>query len=896
MLKNLPIKLKLILLAGVPVVGALVLSYLVASDAQRRLESAQALGSIEDLAHLAETISDTVDSIQEERTATAYTLGKDGSPAKEVIEQRKRVDAQVENLARFFQARDTSALPKRLAAGIRRAQETLARRDEVRKSLESDDVKLEDFTTFTEGINKDLTGATAALTTLSDDGVMLRNISGLVSVMELKERASRERALLAYVFAKSAYPPGGYKSMVNLVTEQEVFEQVLRQSTSHDLVSLYDSLLKGKDMDRAAEIRQIGLDTMDDEFGVDPVEWLRVQGVKVDILRDLSQKLNARVRDAALVRLKSAKEAVRTSFGVSGAVVLCSLILAMVISLGISRGVHALVSAASTVQHKQDFTVRAEKKSDDELGALTDAFNHMLDGIQKRDSELEHHRENLEKTVEARTAELGKRNEAMRVVLDNVEQGLATINVDGTLETERSAAFNQWFEKARTEEHPLFADVLAANDNNMKGMLELGWEGLTDGFLPPDLAADQIPKKLVRDGRHYQLTYKPMGGEDDFHGALLMVNDVTEEVARQKKEAEQRELIAVFEAVMRDRTGFIEFFNDTERLSMDVIADHIADDAVLKRVIHTIKGNSGIYGISSVAECCHQLETACIDEERRPNQAERASLEAVWGSFAERVRLFANQSEENIIEVQYPELEKIIALAKARQPHTRLVDCLEALKHEPTEVRFARIGEQAGRLCERLGKEKIKVEIEGNHVRLPTDRWGEFWSSYIHVVRNAVDHGIESPEERIEAGKPRGGTIKLVSKVEGTDFIIEMSDDGRGVDWDKVTAKAEKLGLPTKSRTDLVNALFSDGLSTRDEASDTSGRGVGMSAVKDAVTQMHGSIGISSAAGRGTTVKVKIPVKGNDVPGPLSIRPGVRPSIAPPPSSVGSSPISIKVS
>lgn len=895
MLKNLPIKLKLILLAGVPVVGALLLSYLVASDAQRRLESAQALGSIEDLAHLAATISETVDAIQEERTVTAYTLGKDGNIAEETKKSRERVDSQVGRLKEFFDSRDTTALPPRLAAGIKSAQEKLAKRAEVRKSLEGDDVKLEELSSYTEGINHDLIGATAALTTLSDDGVMLRNISGLVSVMELKERASRERALLAFVFAKSAYPPGGYKSMVNLVTEQEVFDQVLRQSTSPDLVELYDSRLKGKEMDRAAEIRTVGLETMDDEFGIDAEEWLKVQGAKVDILRGLSAKLNERVREAALARLKSAKESVRTSFAVSGGVVLVSLILAIIISMGISRAVHALASAASTVQHKQDFSVRAEKKSEDELGALTDAFNHMLDGIQKRDSELEDHRANLEKTVEARTAELGKRNEAMRVVLDNVEQGLATINFDGTLEPERSAAFNRWFEQAGSEDHPAFADVLAANDNNMKGMLELGWEGLTDGFLPPDLAADQIPKKLIRNGRQFELTYKPMGGEDDFQGALLMVSDVTEEVARQKKEAEQREMIAVFEAVMKDRTGFIEFFNDTERLVMDVIGDHIQDEAVLKRVIHTIKGNSGIYGIHSVAHDCHELEQACIDEDRRPSLDERARLEAVWGSFAARVRLFADQSEDDIIEVQYPELERIISATKARQPHTKLQEQLEALKHEPTEVRFARIGEQTKKLAEKLGKADIKIEVEGNHVRLPSDRWGDFWGAYIHVVRNAVDHGIESPEERKAAGKEEGGCIKLVSKVEGSDFVIEMTDDGRGVNWEKVAEKAEKAGLPFKTRTDLVDALFSDGLSTRDEASDMSGRGVGMSAVKDAVRAMHGTIGISSVSGRGTTVRVKVPMKGNDLPSPMSRRPGVRPSIAPPPSSANG-PMSIKVS
>ncbi len=630
MLKNLPNELKLILLAGVPVLGALILSYLVAVDAQRRLDSAKALGSIEDLAQLASTISKTVDALQKERTASAFALGRRASVREATTHERERVEVQVKALGAFFESRDTSALPPRLAEGIARAQQKLSKRVEMRKKLDEESVqkedavvespeealdaelaaalgedaelaaalgeentdggaKLEDAVSLYDAVNADLIAATAALTSLSDDGVMLRNISGLVSVMELKERASRERGLLAYVFSESAYPPGGYKILVNLVTEQEVFDKVFRQTTSADLVTLYDSGLEGSEMDRAGEMRKIALDTMDDNFGIKAQEWVDVQGKKLNIFRDLSVTLNDRVKEAALARLREAKGAVSTSFAVSGGVVLFSLILAVIISLGISRSVGVLASAASTVKDKQDFSVRAEKMSEDELGSLTDAFNHMLDGIQARDKELADHRANLEATVEKRTAELAKRNEAMRVVLDNVEQGLATINIDGTLEPERSAAFDSWFHDEGIKKDAQFSDILAANDNNLQLMLELGWEGFTDGFLPLDVAADQIPRKLVRGEQHFDLTYKPMGSEGDFHGALLMVSDVTEEIARNKKEAEQREMIAVFEAVMKDRGGFIEFFNDAERMVMDIVQDRIADEAVLKRVVHTGK-------------------------------------------------------------------------------------------------------------------------------------------------------------------------------------------------------------------------------------------------------------------------------------------------------------------
>ena len=881
MLHRLPIKIKLFLLAGVPVVGALVLSYLVASDAQRRLESAESLGSIEDLAKLAETISLVVDDLQDERMATAYALGRAEAAGTELSTRRKKVDASVAKLEDFFTTRNTEALPARLSDGIHSATERLKSRGVLRRAVDAREAKLEELSETTHAAISDLIGATAALTTLSDDGVMLRNISGLVSVMELKERASQEQALLAYVFSQSEFPPGGYKSLVNLVTEQEVFDRVLRRSTSSDLVHLYEERLNGKKIDRALALRNIALETMDDNFGVDPTEWVDVQGQKVSLLRGLSHRLNERVRLAARARLDDANDAVAASRAITVAVILVSILLALIISLGISRSVHALVDAAQHVQNEQDFSVRAEKKTEDELGRLTDAFNHMLDGIQKRDEELEHHRATLEQTVAERTSELAARNEAMRVVLDNVDQGLATINVDGTLQDERSAAFDAWFNMRSTQRRSRFYDVLAANDNALRDMMELGWEGLTDGFLPIDMAADQIPRRLSRDGRHFELTYKPMGGPEDFHGALLMVTDITAELLRKQEEAEQRELLFVFEAVMRDRSGFIEFVNDTEDLVEKVTQGRVRDEDELARTIHTIKGNAGIYSIQSVAQTCHDLEQACLDEQRPPKSEELARLSDVWDAFSKRVRMFASDADDDVIEVRYDELESIVQAIRARTPHAALEDQLLRLKHEPTDVRFHRIADQATRLASKLGKE-VRLEIQPNHVRLPRDRWANFWNVFVHVVRNAVDHGIEPQAERVQSKKSRAGLIRLESRQDGEDFVIEMKDDGRGIDWEKVRQKAKDRGLAHQSQQDLVDALFADGLSTRDEATDLSGRGVGMAVVKAATTALGGRVTVSSVAHQGTELRFRIPIAGNDVPLPQSRRPGVRASLAPP--------------
>jgi two-component system chemotaxis sensor kinase CheA len=127
------------------------------------------------------------------------------------------------------------------------------------------------------------------------------------------------------------------------------------------------------------------------------------------------------------------------------------------------------------------------------------------------------------------------------------------------------------------------------------------------------------------------------------------------------------------------------------------------------------------------------------------------------------------------------------------------------------------------------------------------------------VVRNAVDHGIESIEERTRAGKPSAGTLSLTTRLEGGELIIQIDDDGRGIDWPSITRRAQELGLPHQTQEDLVEALFRDGLSTRGEVNEYSGRGVGMGVVREACRVHGGKIRVESEPGRGTRVEFRFP-------------------------------------
>jgi two-component system chemotaxis sensor kinase CheA len=206
-------------------------------------------------------------------------------------------------------------------------------------------------------------------------------------------------------------------------------------------------------------------------------------------------------------------------------------------------------------------------------------------------------------------------------------------------------------------------------------------------------------------------------------------------------------------------------------------------------------------------------------------------------------------------EAEYAAIIESIASGK---PRADVLAAIVRWKLEPVDVRLARFADQAVRIAKRLGKD-VAVIAEGNDVRLCAQAWAPIWSSLVHVIRNGLDHGIESPEERVAAGKPAQARLWLRARENGNRVVVEIADDGRGISWDRLAAKAKAAGLPSTTRADLVEAIFADGVSTKEVTSDLSGRGVGMAAVRMACRELGGDIEIESAPSKGTIVRCVFP-------------------------------------
>ncbi|HTB72000.1 MAG TPA: nitrate- and nitrite sensing domain-containing protein, partial [Polyangiaceae bacterium] len=529
------IRAKLALLAGVPVVGALLLALFVAHDARQQAASAAALGSIEDLARLTSYIADELHTEQDERAVMGVADGLDPSArarlAAACAGAAHATDGAAERLDAFLGARDRSKLPARLTRGLAEAQATRATLAELRARSARETVPLQEVLAHYGAASSALVSATAALSELSDDGTMLRNISALVALLELEERASIEQAIVGYAAARGEFPPGAYKSLVTATSEEDVYDQALRTSASDDVWRAFEAArTRGRP---ARELLDTVLKSTEDAVTLEAPVWSAAQGSALGELRDVERLLLDRLGAAAATKAADLRKTIRLSVGVSIAILLLSVSMAVFVGRGVQGSVSALTEAAERVRSSRDFSIRARRASNDELGMLTETFNEMLAGMQSRDAELEQHRSHLEHLVVARTQELGARNSAMRLVLDNVEQGLATIGVDGSLHSERSAAFDRWFGAARDGAH--FGDALAPGEERLRLLLKLGWDQVADGFLPPEVAVEQMPKRFDFGGRHFTLSVQPILGGEQVAGALLVVSDVTAELEARKE-------------------------------------------------------------------------------------------------------------------------------------------------------------------------------------------------------------------------------------------------------------------------------------------------------------------------------------------------------------------------
>ena len=310
------------------------------------------------------------------------------------------------------------------------------------------------------------------------------------------------------------------------------------------------------------------------------------------------------------------------------------------------------------------------------------------------------------------------------------------------------------------------------------------------------------------------------------------------------------------------------------------------DRAVLQQLFrdaHTLKGNALSLGFPALGALAHRLEDR-LDALREGEQRATPELISLLLNGVDELRRLLGDAaageQSHTLRIGVEKLDRMLALcgeltavrSRVRAGRTEAIEELDRLSRElqdeilgaravpvgPMLQQHARTLRDAAGLC---GKEATLV-VEGGQTELDTAVLELLRDPLTHLVRNAVAHGLESPQARVAAGKPRAGTVALRARTEGGSFLLEVADDGQGFDRDRIAAAARERGQSVDGLSDeeLFRLTFASGFSTAREVTGLSGRGVGLDVVRHNLARLRGSVAVHSERGRGATLTLRLPL------------------------------------
>ena len=507
---------------------------------------------------------------------------------------------------------------------------------------------------------------------------------------------------------------------------------------------------------------------------------------------------------------------------------------------------------------------RFELQAEREAETLRSANRRLQSEVEERQA--------AQRELQAANEALNTTQEAMRNLLDNADQGFLTVGPDLSVDDQSSAACVAILGRPPAGESILdllCRDLPADDTANVRATLESLFRD-TDAYLR-ELKIELLPAELQLDGRSLKVGYKHL---EDRNRIMLVLTDVTE-TARlaEAVDAERHRLEMTVLAVKESDTfwslvaDYRTFLDDELPALARQFETTIPSGEVYRRV-HTFKGLLAQFSFYESPRRLHEVETVLARSEAWTEAAALQALSSAPLTRALEADLVvlrdgpdADATPNRLAQFSRTARDLLVD-AKTSPAIRELLQSLARAGMIDVKSTLGLYSRGVASLAMRLEKRLAPIEIAGEQVFLPPELYNAFFRSLVHVFRNAVDHGLETPEDRVAAGKPEEGRITCAVRARRDQVEILVADDGGGIDRARLEAKLAATGEDPKRAAglDLGELVFWFGLSSHDEASATSGRGVGLAAVKYELDQLGGKVVVESRVGVGTSFMFRIPV------------------------------------
>ena len=403
---------------------------------------------------------------------------------------------------------------------------------------------------------------------------------------------------------------------------------------------------------------------------------------------------------------------------------------------------------------------------------------------------------------------------------------------------------------------------------------QAGFDLVFSGKAAPGVVFDLLDSQTELAGRVLRLQYRSLPGPR----ILVAITDLSLERREESRTQEEELRRSVLLKVVSQRTSFASLSQAASDLFDELGATELVplDETAaetLARNLHTFKANAAFFEFRQTATAAHEFEQHLSDTRALGQKPDlRTYTLALKRAYFAEIHLVTDVLGEqwlvdaDAVAVPKPLLLKLEAHLREKMPEDQtVVPLLRRFRTVPFRELFVRYPDLAAGLAERLGKALHPVLVEGGDFPVLPEKFSHLADVLTHLVRNQVDHGIELPHEREAAGKGPKGLIQIHISREAGGLFLVFSDDGRGINLEKVEARAREKGLlaPGEKATQekLLDLLFVPGFSTADEVTELSGRGVGLDAVRREVLRLGGTLTVNTRPGKGTSFDILIPVK-----------------------------------